>query len=617
MSSRICRGEGLLGQYTPPGVINPVECPWRLINLCYDDDRRITYIAGHLPIHLDHDMDGIPNWEDQDWNDFLSRHPNINNFEQAVRDYWEENMEDLYGEYDDFWDAYSYPELNGGLEIDFSDWIDFWEDFWDDISDGWDDFWDWVDYQFEPEPDCWDPVQGGSLETREVQCDWLYVRDCDGDWRNGFDDVTVCVGCGDSDDCQSEIFKRTEATRIKLKYNLSATVETIIRVGNEQCWCAPSEYYIEHCVLEGLKLDEITMIKDYYRITLSLNDILYLAENCSITDPQFEKCVLAAILADFEDRHQITFTYEQREWLIDKSGIVGQLETLAIEYPKMDLNYVVDILSQDLGVTLFDFINTYEEFLDLDNPVDDIPPPIINNGIQVVSIENYIGSSGTAVAYILPAETLDEDLTYGTNPNLNGIRQEMINRIEAYKWARMKDLFIFTSILSPYNMAPIALDFVYRFHENNSADYFNSSLGDNLCTHNAITNFVKKFGERVNHYLAFTNGNINNMNLNLPRSIRPIFNTKYDRYHGYQILINDIEKAHVEKLDYIYYPITKSWQGTFVLDITDHFGLDKRDVLKYQYKSAGFAAWWLLQHQLGYKPFKTRIKLKFIINGQL
>ena len=72
-------------------------------------------------------------------------------------------MEDLYGEYDDFWDAYSYPELNGGLEIDFSDWIDFWEDFWDAISDGWDDFWDWVDYQFEPEPDCWDPVQGGSL----------------------------------------------------------------------------------------------------------------------------------------------------------------------------------------------------------------------------------------------------------------------------------------------------------------------------------------------------------------------------------------------------------------------------------------------------------------------
>jgi len=299
MSSRICRGEGLLGQYTPPGVINPVECPWRLINLCYDDDRRITYIAGHLPIHLDHDMDGIPNWEDQDWNDFLSRHPNINNFEQAVRDYWEENMEDLYGEYDDFWDAYSYPELNGGLEIDFSDWIDFWEDFWDDISDGWDDFWDWVDYQFEPEPDCWDPVQGGSLETREVQCDWLYVRDCDGDWRNGFDDVTVCNGCTGTDDCQKKPYAYEKGQGIQLRNNLKVPLDIVINAGDKgQCWCAPTETAIEQCVLDNFRWSYLNYIMAYYDIRLSYSYMDMIASNCNERADGFERCVMS-VLADY------------------------------------------------------------------------------------------------------------------------------------------------------------------------------------------------------------------------------------------------------------------------------------------------------------------------------
>lgn len=293
MSSRICRGEGLLGQYTPPGVINPVECPWRLINLCSDDDRQITYIAGHLPIHLDHDMDGIPNWEDQDWNDFLVRHPNMVNFEREIRDYWEEHMEDLYGEYDDFWDAYTYPELDGGQEIDFTDWNDFWEGVWDKIDDKWDNIWDWIEYQFEPEPDCWNPAQGGSLETRDVRCDWLYVRDCDGNWRNGFDDVAACVGCGDTDDCQSQVFATREANRIKNRYQLGATVGMIIQAGDvEPCWCNPTEYYVDQCVLERLKAMYLDDMRHEYQMLITLDELVRLADCSFQVGGGYEECVL-------------------------------------------------------------------------------------------------------------------------------------------------------------------------------------------------------------------------------------------------------------------------------------------------------------------------------------
>jgi hypothetical protein len=44
--------------------------------------------------------------------------------------------------------------------------------------------------------------------------------------------------------------------------------------------------------------------------------------------------------------------------------------------------------------------------------------------------------------------------------------------------------------------------------------------------------------------------------------------------------------------------------------------LDKADALKYQAKHRGFAAWWLLQHTRGYKPFVTKVIIKSSIGGR-
>jgi hypothetical protein len=44
--------------------------------------------------------------------------------------------------------------------------------------------------------------------------------------------------------------------------------------------------------------------------------------------------------------------------------------------------------------------------------------------------------------------------------------------------------------------------------------------------------------------------------------------------------------------------------------------LDKNDALTYQNYHAGFAAWWILQHCRGYKPFETKISFKMQLQTQ-
>jgi len=55
----------------------------------------------------------------------------------------------------------------------------------------------------------------------------------------------------------------------------------------------------------------------------------------------------------------------------------------------------------------------------------------------------------------------------------------------------------------------------------------------------------------------------------------------------------------------------------FCVEITDHFGLDRKDALKYQFKFPGFAKWWVAQHQKDYKPFVHRINISLKAGGNL
>jgi hypothetical protein len=93
-----------------------------------------------------------------------------------------------------------------------------------------------------------------------------------------------------------------------------------------------------------------------------------------------------------------------------------------------------------------------------------------------------------------------------------------------------------------------------------------------------------------------TSGDINKIS-DFVITRRPILNST----NALTILINDTE-------------FTEAALNSFT--IHDHFGLDNADVLKTQnrvFGGGGFQAWWLLQHDRGYKPFETIIHVQKIL----
>ena len=70
-------------------------------------------------------------------------------------------------------------------------------------------------------------------------------------------------------------------------------------------------------------------------------------------------------------------------------------------------------------------------------------------------------------------------------------------------------------------------------------------------------------------------------------------------------MANDIETT-VIKLQEYKIDANGNWEADVIFEITDHFGLDKRDVLKFQGKERGFVTWWTLQFRRNYKPILTK-----------
>jgi len=101
---------------------------------------------------------------------------------------------------------------------------------------------------------------------------------------------------------------------------------------------------------------------------------------------------------------------------------------------------------------------------------------------------------------------------------------------------------------------------------------------------------------------------------------RPIFNSWGDRFEGATIALNDIRATEVHVVD-------PSFQGdTYSIDyevttLWDHFGLDFPDMEKVfnalPYVQNVFAAWFVLQHLRGYKPFITKITFQKSFKGDI
>jgi len=276
-------------------------------------------------------------------------------------------------------------------------------------------------------------------------------------------------------------------------------------------------------------------------------------------------------------------------------------------------NYCIDIAFQELGITFTELIESYEDFLDLENPVDAPEEQEIQNGIDIIQTEvPSTIPTGTPIGSNTPRGNT-EDLEFGTNGDAAGILPSLLNKPDQELFTIMTNLF---NACTFYGLNPTALDFIQRFKDKTGGEYHHPDVSYAVSQTKAMRNFIKRFGVKLNEALQGNNGNINGIEIELGDD-RPQFSTLYHTFHGLKILINDTEHTTFKKLDFNLDPITGEWEGTFFFEVTDHFGLDKRDVLKFQSKHSGFAAWWLLQHKRDYRPFKTKIWVKATIRGDI
>ena len=219
-------------QNPPPPPLDP-DCPWKLKEICNEGVTNTYWIGGiyRMPPHLDHDRDGIPNHEDQDWPEWSQRHHAT---EQDLYNFYAANWEAVYlTTYDDFWKNFNnyFPEYiyspenelteqewgivfgtNSDDEFSFGE---VFEALWDEIEDLWssiveiweiiDDFFDSLwEYIYDPGEGCpWEGAKG-KQETRTVTCKWFYIKDCSGylnieDWFHDFGGIIPCDACNEHD----------------------------------------------------------------------------------------------------------------------------------------------------------------------------------------------------------------------------------------------------------------------------------------------------------------------------------------------------------------------------------------------------------------------------------
>lgn len=207
-----------------------------------------------------------------------------------------------------------------------------------------------------------------------------------------------------------------------------------------------------------------------------------------------------------------------------------------------------------------------------------------------------------------------EDMLSGNNCDASGILNLMPNFTDQQLFDEVEDLFHKTSMGT---LEMVGDEMIQRFRNKLGGAYSNPNLSQKVFESNSFKDFVVKFGVQLNNALASAGWNINNVQtIDIDPDRRPKFNGLYNKFHGLQILINDTEETIIELSNFSIHPTTHKWTANINVTIKDHFGLDKNDALTYQNSHAGFAAWWILQHCRGYKPFETQVKFNMNLVAQ-
>lgn len=205
-----------------------------------------------------------------------------------------------------------------------------------------------------------------------------------------------------------------------------------------------------------------------------------------------------------------------------------------------------------------------------------------------------------------------EDLEFGTNANTLGILPLQLNKSDNLLFSDMSDLF---ELVSTGDLQTVSYQFISRFRNKTGGTYENQILNSKVKESATYKNFISKFRYDLQTKINNAGGTLDNTPMNL--GYRPIFNGLKNKIEGLQILINDTEQTQIKILNFKIDPATQIWIADIEVVITDHFGLDKNDAIKYQGQHRGFAAWWILQKTRGYKPFITQIVVRNRLYGGL
>ncbi|WP_343657849.1 DUF3289 family protein [Chryseobacterium sp.] len=241
--------------------------------------------------------------------------------------------------------------------------------------------------------------------------------------------------------------------------------------------------------------------------------------------------------------------------------------------------------------------------------IEDAPeePEIINN-IQVDFADGNYTNPMRLIGHTRNRGNV-EDLQYGTNGNVNWIPTYLQNAQDSHYFYLMTDLFTKCTTFDS-GLRSVGLDMIDKFQNGNGADYSNSILNEKAQESVQTRNFLKEFGEKFHQRLLATNMNLNNVPIIDMDEIRPKYDGLYNKFHGLQILVNDTEYSEIYLESFT--PISNNkWTAIIQLEVLDHFGLDLHDAQAYQNWHDGFLAWWILQHVRNYRPFKTKISVRF------
>lgn len=281
-------------------------------------------------------------------------------------------------------------------------------------------------------------------------------------------------------------------------------------------------------------------------------------------------------------------------------------------------DWAITYLMQYPSVTMQTFQNQFLpsetkfdlDYSDLENPVyvtDDVVEMPMGLNFEFENF-HYLPDPPIKILGKTMPRGNEEDLDHGIDGDLTDIRTEVINLTDAQLFDIVEDLFHKTTTGS---LQIVGDEMINRVRNNIGGTYSNNTLSQIVFNNSNFVSFIKDFGTQLNIALSKNNWDINNINeLEIPQKRRPVFNGLYNKFNGLQILINDTEQTIIELTGFSINPTTHKWTANINVIIKDHFGLDKKDALSYQYKHWGFAAWWVLQHRRNYRPFETKIEFR-------